>query len=150
MLTTLLKLSTKVLFNKYVSNVIFLGENKSEIISGKTNSTQKLKQIYGNKSELIPRYNNILMEIDLLAQEDAFDLRSLAKAKLLATGQAQSSSVKDAEGNLLSTQTLSRELGNLAFQHDEILDTSKRFKRSLAEIFNNGQYISKQGTTYQI
>ena len=145
--TTLLKLSSKVLFNKYISNVLFSGKNE---ITGKTNSLKELKKIYGNKSELIPRYNAVLMEIDLLAQTDAMDLRKLARARLLSTGQAQSSSVKDAEGNLLSTQTLSRQLGNMAFQHDEILDKSKRFIRTLFELDNDKTYTSKSGDTYNL
>lgn len=140
MVKTLLELSSKVLFNKYISNVVI-----SDTIAGKTASETVLKRIY-NKKEKMPRYNSTLMEIDLLAQEDAVNLRKLAKAKLITTGQAQSASVKDAEGNLLSTQTLSRQLGNTAFQHDEILNTSDRYVPDI----RLGEYVSKDGNTYEI
>jgi hypothetical protein len=49
-------------------------------------------------------------------------LERLAKAKSWTTGEAQSSLVRDAEGDAISTQTLSRLLGALSAQFEQLRD----------------------------
>ena len=143
-LKTLLELSTVTLFNKYISNVT-LKDKKT-----KTGIQNQLKVIYSDNMKLIPRYNEKLMEMELLSQKDAANLRNLAKAKMLTTGQAQSATVRTSEGNQLSLQTTSRLLGNLAFQHDQITDDSQRYVKTVSSAINNGEYVSQSGERYVV
>lgn len=112
-LEPLMSLATRVYFNKYISN------NVLKDIKGYTNITNGVRSIYKD-SQYAPRYNGQLNELGLTSIKDAPILEKIANAKMLTTGEAQATQVRDSENNILSTQTTSRLLGSLTSQHERI------------------------------
>lgn len=111
----LLKLSSITFMNKYISNVTL------KDINGRKRSLDKLKSIY-QTSEYNPGFNSTLGEISLVPSKLIPILERIAAAKSITTGEAQSAQVRDSEGNMLSSQTLSRLLGALQSQWQRIID----------------------------
>lgn len=110
----LLKIASNVYMNKYVSNVLL------KDVKGRKKTLNKLKSII---SEDAPTYNSTLGEINLVPESMIPLLNRIAAAKSITTGEAQSAQVRDAEGNMLSSQTLSRLLGSLQSQWERILES---------------------------
>jgi hypothetical protein len=88
-------------------------------------SEARLGQIYGAATGKIPGFNSWLKEIKLASDSALPILEKLSQAHTLATGQATSAQVRDADGNMISQQTLSRLLGYLPAQWDMIQDYMK-------------------------
>ena len=128
--TPLMELATSVYFNKYLANVQFPN------IKNKKDFATKLASVYGD-SENIPGFNNSLKEMSLYGKKHISIIETLANAKMITTGEAQSTQVRDAENNMLSTQTTSRLLGSLASQHERI----RKYQRDI-NIFDGTQDIS--------
>ena len=110
----LLKIAANVYMNKYVSNVLL------KDVKGRKRTINKLKSII---PEDAPTYNSTLGEINLVPESMIPLLNRIAAAKSITTGEAQSAQVRDAEGNMLSSQTLSRLLGSLQSQWERILES---------------------------
>lgn len=110
----LLKIASNVYMNKYVSNVLL------KDVKGRKRTLNKLKSII---PEDAPTYNSTLGEINLVPESMIPLLNRIAAAKSITTGEAQSAQVRDAEGNMLSSQTLSRLLGSLQSQWERILES---------------------------
>lgn len=109
----LLKLTSNVLLNKYITNVLGKGKHgRSQLIA----LFDDIYKGYQNK----PNYNSELMEMKLFSDAMTPILDNIAKAKSLTSGIMQSALVKDADGKTLSQQTLSRLLGNLIPQYNWI------------------------------
>lgn len=115
---SLMKLSSIVLFNKYISSV-----EMADII-GPKRTTQKLNDIYG-ESLYKPKFDYTYNEMKLFPQTQfIFDtLEDLADARTIVTGEVDSTMVRDAEGNALPTQTTSRLFGSIQSQWELIRDT---------------------------
>ena len=136
----LLNLAANVYMNKYISNVLL----KDTI--GRKNTLSKLKDIFSN-SDLTPGYNSTLGEMSLIPQKLIPILNRIAEAKSITTGEAQSAQVRDADGNMLSSQTLSRLLGSLQGQWERIRQSPDNaaygFSLLQSDIFK-GCYTSKE------
>ena len=115
----MLALASEIYFNRWISNVD-LAE-----VEGYRDTRARLRKIYENTKKQ-PGYNRVLNEIQLISENSLADLGRLATAQMVATGQQFSASVRDANGNLLSEQTLSCLNGSVATQHDEIIKYLKR------------------------
>jgi len=87
--------------------------------------TEGLDAIYGSSAKK-PGFNSSLREMKLLSENSLPVLEDISRAHTLATGQASSAQVRDADGNLLSQQTLSRHLGALGTQWDNIIERYKK------------------------
>lgn len=109
----LLTLSSTVFLNKYISNVVLKN------ISGRSNTVSKLESIFTNKSNK-PSYNSTLGEMSLIPDSLIPILERIASAKSITTGVAQSAQVRNAEGDMLSSQTTSRLLGSYQSQWQRI------------------------------
>lgn len=109
----LLKLTSNVLLNKYITNVLGKGKH------GRSQLTALFDDIYKGYQNK-PNYNSELMEMKLFSDAMTPILDNIAKAKSLTSGIMQSALVKDADGKTLSQQTLSRLLGNLIPQYNWI------------------------------
>jgi hypothetical protein len=103
----LLGLSSIILLNKYVSNVIL-----KDVVGPKL-TKQKLKDLYPNE-QTRPGYDSLYNEMKIIPDSKINILERLADAKEWTTGVAQSALVRDVEGNNISTQTISRLLGALS------------------------------------
>ena len=116
---TLFKLASTVMLNKYISNVLL------DDVTRKSEVESKLSEIYPNsgedKNKYKPYFNRNLMEMGLIPDNMMPDLREIATAKAISTGEFTSTLVKDADGNTLSSQTLSRLLGSLTSQWEYIM-----------------------------
>lgn len=112
--TELLRLASEVYFNRYLSNVVL------KDIQNYSNTKMILDQVYQAAIEKAPKFNTQFHEIKLISDSSIPVLEKMAQVHTLATGQATSSQVRDADGNLLSQQTLSRLLGYLPSQWDMI------------------------------
>lgn len=138
--TDLLTMAANVYMNKYVSNILLKG------VKGRKNTLAKLKGIYQD-SDLAPTYNSNLGEINLLPQRLIPYLNRIAAAKSITTGEAQSAQVRDADGNMLSSQTLSRLLGSLQSQWERILESpnnaAQGFSLLQTDLFK-GCYTTKE------
>lgn len=111
----LFKLSSSIYANKYISNV------ELKDVKGRKAVISKLKNYY-TKDDYDPGYNSNLGEMGLYSQKMLPTLDRIAAAKSITTGEAQSAQVRDADGNMLSSQTLSRLLGSLQTQWQNIID----------------------------
>lgn len=132
-LSELLELSSIVLLNKYISTI------KLEGIKGPTATKVKLEEIFGKGSKVNPGYDGIYNEMKLVPKSKLPVLERIAKAKTYTTGEALSALVKNADGDYVSTQVLSRLLGALTTQFERI----REFKESPAgqfSILNPGFY----------
>lgn len=138
--TDLLTLAANVYMNKYVSNVLLKN------VKGRKSTLAKLKGTYSD-SDLAPTYNSNLGEINLLPQRLVPYLNRIATAKSITTGEAQSAQVRDADGNMLSSQTLSRLLGALQSQWERILESpnnaAQGFSLLQTDLFK-GCYTTKE------
>ena len=112
--TDLLRLANEVYFNRYLSNVVLKN------IQNYKDTKIILDQVYQVAAGKAPKFNNQFHEIKLISDSSIPILEKMAQVHTLATGQATSSQVRDADGNLLSQQTLSRLLGYLPAQQDMI------------------------------
>lgn len=112
--TDLLRLANEVYFNRYLSNIVLKN------IQSYRDTKMILDQVYQAAIEKAPKFNTKFHEIKLISDSSIPILEKMAKVHTLATGQATSSQVRDADGNLLSQQTLSRLLGYLPSQWDMI------------------------------
>lgn len=110
-------LSATVLFNKYISAVVL------KDVKGPKNIKQKLNEIFG-KSDINPGYNSFINEMNLIPKNKLSTLDRISKAKQLTTGEALVSLVRNAEGDALATQTMSRLLGSLPQQHELLRNSS--------------------------
>ena len=132
--TELFRLSSSVYANKFISNVL-LKDTK-----GRKATISKLKEIY-TSDDYNPGYNSNLGEMNLFSSTKLLPaLNRIAAAKSITTGEAQSAQVKDAEGNMLSSQTLSRLLGALQSQWQRIIENPNNaaFKFSLLQSSTDG------------
>ena len=114
--TELLRLANEVYFNRYLSNVVLKN------IQNYRDTKVILDKVYKAAAGKIPKFNTQFHEIKLISDSSIPILEKMAQVHTLATGQATSSQVRDADGNLLSQQTLSRLLGYLPSQYDMIKD----------------------------
>ena len=114
--TDLLRLANEVYFNRYLSNIVLKN------IQNYRDTKMILDQVYQAAIEKAPKFNTKFHEIKLISDSSIPILEKMAQVHTLATGQATSSQVRDADGNLLSQQTLSRLLGYLPSQWDMIKD----------------------------
>lgn len=130
----LLNLSTIVLLNKYISVVELEG------IKGPSKTKEKLEEIFGPNSKINPGYDGLYNEMKLVPKHQIPTLERIATARTYTTGEIQSALVKNADGDYVSTQVLSRLLGALSSQFEEIrkfkedqsiitLDQLKQIKR---------------------
>lgn len=136
----LLHIASVVYMNKYISNVLLNN------IKGKKNSINKLKEIFQN-SEYNPGFNTTLGEINVFPSKLINELTRIAEAKSITTGEAQSAQVRDAEGNMLSSQTLSRLLGSLQSQWERILGSPDNAAYNFSLLQSNlfkGCYTNKE------
>jgi hypothetical protein len=117
--TKIFNLATEVYFNRYLSNVVLKDATNYKKI------TEGLDAIYGSSAKK-PGFNSSLREMKLLSENSLPVLEDISRAHTLATGQASSAQVRDADGNLLSQQTLSRHLGALGTQWDNIIERYKK------------------------
>lgn len=115
LVSELLQLASTVYMNKYISNVLLKN------IDGRKNTLNKLEEIFGKDSKVNPGFNSTLGEMSLIPEILIPKLERIAEAVSITTGEAQSAQVKDSEGNMLSSQTLSRLLGALQTQWESIL-----------------------------
>jgi len=97
--------------NKYISNVVL------KDVKGPTETKKRLSEIYGNSLSK-PGYDGSYNEMKLVPDNRLPILERLARAKAVTTGEAQTVTVKDADGNSTSTQSLSRLLGALSSQFE--------------------------------
>lgn len=136
----LLTLAANVYMNKYISNVLLSDT------TGRKNTLAKLKEIFSD-SDITPGYNSTLGEMSLVPQKLIPVLNRIAEAKSITTGEAQSAQVRDADGNMLSSQTLSRLLGSLQSQWERIRkspdNAASGFSLLQSDIFK-GCYTSKE------
>lgn len=115
---TLFNLASTVILNKYISNVLL------EDVTKKSDIQKKLSEIYPDpiegKNKNKPQFNKKLIEMGLIPDSKMPILREIATAKAISTGEFTSTLVKDADGNTLSSQTLSRLIGSLTSQWEYI------------------------------
>ena len=112
--SNLVQLASRVLFNKYITYA------KGQNTAGKSNFQGLFEGIYSKGSKLLPKYNNQTLEMNLYSDSDLPMLEQIAKAKALVGGDTNKATIKDADGKMLSQQTLSRLLGNITAQQDWI------------------------------
>lgn len=139
--TELFRLSSSVYANKFISNVLLKNTK------GRKATISKLKEIY-TSDDYNPGYNNNLGEMNLFSSTKLLPtLNRIAAAKSITTGEAQSAQVKDAEGNMLSSQTLSRLLGALQSQWQRIIENpnsaANGFSLLQSDLFK-GCYTTKE------
>ena len=136
----LFKLSSSIYANKYISNV------ELKDVKGRKAVISKLKNYY-IKDDYDPGYNSNLGEMGLYSQKMLPTLDRIAAAKSITTGEAQSAQVRDADGNMLSSQTLSRLLGSLQTQWQNIMDNpnsaANGFSLLKSDLFK-GCYTTKE------
>lgn len=136
----LFKLSSSIYANKYISNV------ELKDVKGRKAVISKLKNYY-TKDDYDPGYNSNLGEMGLYSQKMLPTLDRIAAAKSITTGEAQSAQVRDADGNMLSSQTLSRLLGSLQTQWQNIIDNpnsaANGFSLLQSDLFK-GCYTTKE------
>lgn len=136
----LFKLSSSIYANKYISNV------ELKDVKGRKAVISKLKNYY-IKDDYDPGYNSNLGEMGLYSQKMLPTLDRIAAAKSITTGEAQSAQVRDADGNMLSSQTLSRLLGSLQTQWQNIIDNpnsaANGFSLLQSDLFK-GCYTTKE------
>ena len=110
----LIHLASSVFFNRYISNV------ELQNIKGPKATNEKLEQIYKGHDKMRPRFNYKFNEVNLAPDYFLNTLNRMAQAKTITSGAAQSFIVSDANGNMLNTQVLSRLLGSIGFQYENI------------------------------
>jgi hypothetical protein len=120
----MLSLASEIYFNRWISNIDLAD------VKGYRDTRARLRKIYENTKKQ-PGYNRVLNEMQLVSENSLADLGRLATAQMIATGQQFSASVRDANGNLLSEQTLSCLNGSVATQHDEIIKYLNRMNQQL-------------------
>lgn len=113
-ISNLVQLASRVLFNKYITYA------KGQNTAGKSNFQGLFEGIYGKDNVLLPKYNNQTLEMNLYSDADTSILQRIAQAKALIGGDMNKATIKDADGKMLSQQTLSRLLGNITAQQDWI------------------------------
>lgn len=136
----LFKLSSSIYANKYISNV------ELKDVKGRKAVISKLKNYY-TKDDYDPGYNSNLGEMGLYSQKMLPTLDRIAAAKSITTGEAQSAQVRDADGNMLSSQTLSRLLGSLQTQWQNIIDNPNSAANGFSLLQSNlfkGCYTTKE------
>ena len=106
----LMTLATRVLFNAYISNVVFKNINTVQDLETGINSVYK--------SRNAPKINYNTGEISLVSSKDIRTIKNLALAKASLNGLTTSTIVKTGEGNALSSVTLSRLLGSYSSQKE--------------------------------
>ncbi len=129
----LMDLSSIILLNKYVSNVVL------KDVKGPKQTKQRLKTLYLS-SNMRPGYDGLYNEMKIIPDSKITVLERLAKAKSWTTGEAQSSLVRDAEGDAISTQTLSRLLGALSAQFEQLRDYKQQKVINLKKLEESGKY----------
>ena len=132
-ISNLVQLASRVLFNKYITYA------KGQNITGKSNFQGLFEGIYGKDNVLLPKYNNQTLEMNLYSDADTSILQRIAQAKALVGGDMSKATIKDADGKMLSQQTLSRLLGNITAQQDWINEfnfSEKQNPFSKMAIFN--------------
>lgn len=131
--SNLVKVASRILFNKYITY------SKGQNTVGKNNFQILFESIYTKDSKLLPKYNNQTLEMNLYSDSDTPILQKIAQAKALIGGDANRATIKDADGKMLSQQTLSRLLGNITAQQDWINEfnfSEKQNPFSKMAIFN--------------
>lgn len=116
----MLKLSSHVFFNRYFSqNYINPGDNKYE----------KLKTIRNYFSEDIrPKFNSTFFNMDMIPKKKYDTIKNLAQALGTTRGINSSRQVKDSDNSALSSQTLSRLLGNIVQQFDTQINAYNKLR----------------------
>jgi hypothetical protein len=135
----LFDLASEIYFNRYLSNVELKDTSDWQV------SAARLNQIYGSSTGKVPGFNTWLKEIKLVSDSSLPILEKISQAHTLATGQATSAQVRDADGNMISQQTLSRLLGYLPAQWDMIQEYMDRQSdlgdyKTPFSLFKNGMY----------
>lgn len=131
--SNLVQLASRVLFNKYITYA------KGQNTAGKSNFQGLFEGIYGKDNTLLPKYNNQTLEMNFYSDADTPILEKIAQAKALVGGDMNKATIKDADGKMLSQQTLSRLLGNITAQQDWINEfnfSEKQNPFSKMAIFN--------------
>ena len=152
----LMKVASRVLANKHLSNTILKDLNPSQI-------NHKLNQIFGKeKSSIKPIVNKQLGEINVITDSATKTISNLAEAKAQATGRLTSSQVIDSNGNAVASSSLSRLLSTYTYQINEQVLTEGAaaqgfslwntgvFKgiRQMKEIQDNSEDSSKSSTEF--
>lgn len=152
----LMKVASRVLANKHLSNTILKDLNPSQI-------NHKLNQIFGKeKSSIKPTVNKQLGEINVITDSATKTISNLAEAKAQATGRLTSSQVIDSNGNAVASSSLSRLLSTYTYQINEQVLTEGAaaqgfslwntgvFKgiRQMKEIQDNSEDSSKSSTEF--
>lgn len=116
-LQDLMQLTSRVLFNQYISNEYLKNRSIEQI-------RNKLGQIFPDKSFITPRFNKRLNEIQFVVDADIDIISNLAQAQALITGKLTSSQILDGEGNALASNTLSRLYSTLLYQVEDQIKNS--------------------------
>lgn len=99
----LLKLSSGVLLNSYITNVDLTVDDKPIVDKAQRNDI--LKSWYADN---LPKYKENYQEIDLIPSRQQPVIMTLARAQALSEGLVSKSTFKDGEGNSIASGSLSR------------------------------------------
>ena len=131
---SLLSLSSHVFFNRYfVQNYV----NKRPFKQGKI---QTIKE-YFTEDKGRPSFSNQFFNMEMIPKSKHTILKNLAQALGTTRGINSSRQVKDSDNAMLSSQTLSRLLGNLVSQLDIQIDSYNKVKAIQGQIEEKTNFL---------
>lgn len=127
-----LGLASHVFFNRYFA------QNYLDGISYKKAKTNVIKEYFTDEQNR-PRFNNSFFNMEMVPRSKYNTLLNLAQALGTTRGINSSRQVKDSDNAMLSSQTLSRLLGNMVQQLDVQIDSYNKMNQLKQEITNTIQ-----------
>ena len=141
-ISQILGLSSNVFFNRYFSQT-YLSEHPTR--AGKIAA---MKDLFPESLE--PRFNDTFFNMEMISRKHYDTLLSLSQALGSIRGLNSSRQVKDSDNAMLSSQTLSRLLGNMVQQLDVQINTYnklKELKAKLSDILNEEAIYGESDVT---
>lgn len=125
-ISQILSLASNVFFNRYFSQTYL---SKRPTRAGKIDT---MKDLFPESLE--PRFNDRFFNMEMISRKHYDTLLSLAQALGSTRGLNSSRQVKDSDNAMLSSQTLSRLLGNMVQQLDVQINTYNKLKDLKAQL----------------
>ena len=126
-ITNMMALASHVFFNRYFAQNYL---NKAQYKNDKTRLITK----YFKDEESRPRFNSSFFNMEMTPRKKYGTILTLAQALGSTRGLNSSRQVKDSDNAMLSSQTLSRLLGNMVQQLDVQIGTYNKIRELQAEI----------------
>lgn len=130
---SLLEFSSQIFFNRYVAQTYV---NNRPYRLGKIDT---IKNLFQDEKQR-PNFNNKFFNMEMVPKTKNETLKNLAQALGTTRGINSSRQVKDSDNAMLSSQTLSRLLGNLVQQFESQINSYNKLK----ELKNKAKQLEEQ------